>query len=179
MLRGPKLTQRRSTRHMTTIILNDDKIIVLSVSPATGSDGPGVSGRLRALSTLVGLPDTLNRWAAPADPDHALDALIGAAARVLAARDDAPIAFCHAVTAPAAVRLVLPELAPALLPATIATTWATVGGIVAAFAAPRLPDEAEQATEAPTPDQVIARGIEAGDEHAIKAGRGSHAVGGL
>jgi hypothetical protein len=106
--------------------------------------------------------------AAGADPHPLVDALIGAAARVLVARTDAPIAFCHATTAPAAVRLVLPELTLDLARATVATSWTTVGGIVAAFASPRLPDEAQQVVEGPTPDEVTARGIEDGDEHAIK-----------
>jgi hypothetical protein len=138
------------------------------LDPQTPSEGPGISGRLRALGTLPSFPAALDRWAAPADPDGALDALIAAAARVLVARDDAPIAFCHAITAPAAVRLVLPELPPDVARATVATSWTTVGGIVAAFASPRLPDEARQAAEGPTADEVTARGIEDGDEHAIK-----------
>lgn len=138
------------------------------LSPGTPSAGPGVSGRLSALATLGELPAALDRWRAPADPDHALDALIGAAARVLAARDDAPIAFCHAVTAPAAVRLVLPELPPDLVRASVATSWQTVGAIVAAFAAPRDPTESDVVEEAPSPGEVVARGVEDGDEHAIK-----------
>jgi hypothetical protein len=138
------------------------------LEPDVPSEGPGISGRLRALGTLPDFPHALDRWTAPTDPDRALDALIGASARVLAARDDAPIAFCHAVTAPAAIRLVLPELPPDLVRASVATSWATVGGIVAAFAVPRQPEEAEPAVESPTADEVMARGIEDGDEHAIK-----------
>ena len=67
-------------------------------------------------------------------PDGALDELIPASARVLAARDDAPIAFCHTVTAPAAVRLVLPVLPDLLCRASVAASWQVVGAIVAAFA---------------------------------------------
>ena len=80
------------------------------LDPAIPSVGPGIGGRFVPLDDLAGLPAALDRWQAPADADSALDELIRASARVLAAREDAPIAFCHAVTAPAAVRLVLPVL---------------------------------------------------------------------
>ena len=112
------------------------------MDPAVPSDGPGVSGRLRALRGLDGLPEAYDAWVAPPTPDEALDELIGAAARVLAARTDAPIAFCHAVTAPAAVRLVLPLLSPDQQRASVAASWQVVGGIVAAFADPRMDAEA-------------------------------------
>jgi len=96
-------------------------------------------------ATLAGSAQALDRWSGPADP----------------------IAFCHAVTALAAVRLVLPELLPDLARASVITSSATVGGIVATFAVPRRPDEAQAAAEGPAPDEVMARGIEDGDEHAI------------
>lgn len=96
-------------------------------------------------ATLAGSAQALDRWSGPADP----------------------IAFCHAVTALAAVRLVLPELLPDLARASVITCSATVGGIVATFAVPRRPDEAQAAAEGPAPDEVMARGIEDGDEHAI------------
>jgi hypothetical protein len=145
------------------------------LDPSVPSEGPGVTGRLRALTGLPGLPAALDGWGpATDDPDGALDELIGAAARVLAAREDAPIAFCHAVTAPAALRLVLPELPAGLQRASVAAGWTTVGGIVAAFAAPRdpaeaLPAEAEPgAAPIPAPPWLAARAIEHGDEHVIK-----------
>ncbi len=142
------------------------------LDPAVPAEGPGVSGRLRALHRVDGFPDALDRWSAPATPDEALDDLVGAAARVLAARDDAPIAFCHAVTAPAAVRLVLPLLPDGLRRASVAASWTVVGGIVAAFAAPR--SGAESAPAEPDGDpaalreELDGRAAEHGDEHVIK-----------
>jgi len=140
------------------------------LDPALPSSGPGVSGRLRTLSQLDGLAGGLDGWGAPPTPDEALDELIGAAARVLAARSDAPIAFCHAVTAPAAVRLVLPLLPRDLQRASVAASWQVVGGIVAAFAAPRQP--AESWSAAADADDLLGRldglAIEHGDEHVIK-----------
>lgn len=140
------------------------------LDPAAPSGGPGITGRLRALHGLPGLGDDLDAWRAPSVPELALDELVGAASRVLAARSDAPIAFCHAVTAPAAVRLVLPVLPPDLRRASVAASWQVVGGIVAAFAAPRLEAEAAPvgADGAPPVAELAARAVEHGDEHVIK-----------
>jgi hypothetical protein len=140
------------------------------LDPAVPSDGPGVGGRLRSLVLLDGFGGGLDGWGAPLGPDAALDGLIAAGARVLAARDDAPIAFCHAVTAPAAVRLVLPELPPDLQVRSVAAAWQAVGGIVAAFAAPRIDEEAKAVDV--DPDALLGelgpRAVEHGDEHVIK-----------
>jgi hypothetical protein len=141
------------------------------LDPGEPPDGPGVSGRLRVLHRVDGLSTGLDAWgpASPA-PDVALDELISAAARVLAARDDAPIAFCHAVTAPAAVRLVLPELPDELQRASVAASWQVVGGIVAAFAAPRADAEAHALDTDPAPllERLDDRAVEHGDEHVVK-----------
>jgi hypothetical protein len=140
------------------------------LDPSIPSEGLGIAGRLVSLHRLAGFSDGLDAWGPPLAPDDALDDLIGAAARVLAARDDAPIAFCHAVTAPAAVRLVLPELPSTLQRATVAASWQVVGGIVAAFASPR--QEAESVAADADADALLqtldARAIENGDEHVIK-----------
>ena len=134
------------------------------------SEGPGVSGRLRAVHRLERLPEGLDRWGPDPTPDTALDQLIGAAARVLAARPDAPIAFCHAVTAPAAVRLVLPLLPDHLQRTSVAASWQVVGSIVAAFASPRLAAESAHADGDPDLllDHLDERAIQHGDEHVIK-----------
>lgn len=142
-------------------------------------EGPGIIGRLVPLGRLLGFAAGLDAWRAPADPDKALDELVGAAARVIVARDDAPIAFCHAVTAPAAVRLVLPVLPEPLLRPTVAVSWQVVGAIVAAFAEPRLDAEAQDPEEEPPSlDALVAPAVEHGDEHVIKlteAARREHA----
>lgn len=140
------------------------------LDPATPSEGPGIVGRLVSLRHLDGFTDGLDGWGPPSTPDDALDDLIGAAARVLAARDDAPIAFCHAVTAPAAVRLVLPELPSEVQRASVAASWQVVGGIVAAFASPRQEAEsaAAEADAGALLQKLDARAIENGDEHVIK-----------
>ena len=102
---------------------------------------------------------------------------------MLAARDDAPIAFCHTVTAPAAVRLVLPELPDLLARASVAASWQVVGAIVAAFAVPR--DDTEREIVDTDPEPLLERldplAVEHGDEHVIKlaeaVGREYHRTG--
>lgn len=140
------------------------------LDPAMPSEGDGIAGRLVSLRRLDGFSEGLDEWGSPSSPDAALDDLIGAAASVLVARDDAPIAFCHAVTAPAAVRLVLPELPSHLQRASVAASWQVVGGIVAAFASPR--QEAESVSAGADASAFLqtldARAIENGDEHVIK-----------
>ncbi len=142
------------------------------LDPEFTSEAPGVGGRLRALDHLPAFGQALDGWGPGADPDLALDSLIGAAARVLAARADAPIAFCHGVTAPAAVRIVLPHLPIALRNASVAASWQVVGAIVAAFAAPRTDAESASAHgPEPTEDQLLElsnRAVQHGDEHVIK-----------
>jgi hypothetical protein len=142
------------------------------LDPAVPSDGPGVGGRLRSVDRLTGFPDGLDGWGASPIPDEALDELIAAAARVLAARSDAPIAFCHAVTAPAAVRLVLPVLTDELQRASVAASWQAVGAIVAAFASPREEAEATAVAADADTDILLAhlgpRAVDHGDEHVIK-----------
>ena len=140
------------------------------LDPAVPSDGPGVGGRLRSLVRLGGFGEGLDGWGAPLRADAALDELIAVGARVLAAREDAPIAFCHAVTAPAAVRLVLPELPPDLQVRSVAAAWQAVGGIVAAFASPRIDREVSAVDTDPEPllGELGPKAVEHGDEHVIK-----------
>ena len=146
------------------------------LDPSVTQTRPGVSGRLAVLDQVGGFPASLDRWEQDPDPDVALDDLIGAAARVVAARADAPIALCHTVTAPAAVRLALPHLPAELRAPSAAAAWQALAGIVSAFASPR---DAEESS-APSPplhdsEPVLSdvadladRAAWHGDEHVIK-----------
>ena len=139
------------------------------LDPAVRSRGPGISGRLDALVALDDLPRALDAWGPEAPDEHALDELVTAAAGILVTRSDAPIAFCHAVTAPAAVRMILPQLPADQHPATVAACWQLVASIVAAFGAPRGHDEGRVPwTELPATDDLARRAIAHGDEHVIK-----------
>ena len=152
----------------------DDAVTALRglprLDPGAPPGGPGLVGRLMVLDGLDGFAPALEAWGAPTGPDEALDELIGAAARVIAAREDSPVAFCHAVTGPAAVRLVLPVLPERLHRPSVAVSWQVVGAIVAAYAAPRL--AAESDVPAPvavaSPERLGELAVAHGDEHVIK-----------
>lgn len=134
------------------------------------TNGPGIAGDLGLLHGLDGFAEGLDRYGAPADPDAALDELISAAARVFLARPELPIEFCHAVTGPAAVRLVLPHLPAEYAAPSAAASWQVVGGIVAAFSPSAADgDGLGVALEEPPEEEVLVeRLLASGDAHVIK-----------
>ncbi|MFH9426493.1 questin oxidase family protein [Streptomyces sp. NPDC017529] len=153
---------------------------------ATESPAPGISGRMLALDALPGFTAALDRYRSAAPPDPAvadtaqsdaachatLDELISAASRVLIARPSgaAPVAFCHTITAPAAIRLVLPHMHPAHRAPSVATAWQVLGGVVASFA-PRPGDDGQDwHTDQPAPEHgtLLQRAHDSNDEHVIK-----------
>ena len=143
------------------------------LDPKLDSPEPGIIGRLRLLPLLPSLSLALDAWKTPSDPHLALTELISAAARVVAFREDAPIAYCHTVTGPAAVRMTLSQLPESLWWPSVAATWQVIGGIISAFAAPRLDGESSAAAlpEPPTDDtfyDMTELAVAHGDEHVIK-----------
>ena len=139
------------------------------LDPDIPSTGPGISGRLASLIRLRELPDALDTFGMRAAPSAALDELIAAAAMLVVERDDAPIAFCHAVTAPAAVQLVLPHLPLELHRPSVAASWQIVAAIVASYAWPRGKDRPRtDHDEAPVPGELVPKAVAHGDEHVIK-----------
>lgn len=154
-----------------------DAVAALTRMPRLRSDVPsrgvGVNGRLARLEDLQGFSTALGAWQVLPSAEAALSELVGAAARVVAARPDAPIPLCHTVTAPAAIRLVLPYLAPDVQRASVAAAWQVVGGVVAAFAVPPHRDEARGIALTDREisnllDRLPAAAIDHGDEHVIK-----------
>lgn len=95
---------------------------------------------------------------------------------MLAAHEDEPINFCHAVTGPAALRLVLPHLPPHLHRRTVAAAWHTIGAIVAATSTDASLDGLGGDSAEPHPGlsprvdrgRLAERAVEHGDEHVIK-----------
>jgi hypothetical protein len=137
------------------------------LDPRAPSDGPGLGGRLRALASLDGFPVALDAWGTELDPANALDHLIGHTARILFTRPESSIAFCHAVTAPAAVRMILDTIPPEHHRATVAACWQLAGAIVAAFAQP--PDPPVPSSPATVPaSELAAAAIDHGDDHVLK-----------
>jgi hypothetical protein len=102
-----------------------------------------------------------------------LDALAvgGARAYMRNAEGGHAVALIHAVTAPLAVELVLPWLAPEDHDAALAYAWQAVAAIHVAYAVDRQPPdhaEADGHGDAPEADVLIARALESGDAHALK-----------
>ena len=136
---------------------------------SVASDGPGVAGRLQSLFGLDGLPEALDRWGPATLDEQALDELIGYSARVLLARSDAQIAFCHAVTAPAAIRMILPALPADQHRLTVAAAWQLAAAIIAAFASPpEFSDVTEVDEPARSPVELAEAAIEHGNDHVLK-----------
>ncbi len=96
--------------------------------------------------------------------------MISAAARIVANRNDAPIAFCHAVTVPAAVQMVLEELPPILQIPTVVAAWQVVGALIAAYGFPASASDLAEVplTEGLTPEFLATSAIDHGDDHVIK-----------
>jgi len=139
------------------------------LDPAVASEGPGLAGRLQSLFRLDGLPEALDSWGPQVGDEGALDELIGCSARVLLARRDAQIAYCHAVTAPAAIRMILPALPADQHRTTVAAAWHLAAAIIAAFASPPVADDLADADEpAGDPVELARAAIEHGDDHVIK-----------
>jgi hypothetical protein len=131
--------------------------------------GPGISGRLLALFDLHALPTALDGWGPSTLDASALDDLIAAGARVVASRSDAPIAYCHAVTAPAAVRMILAHLPVEMHRAAVAACWQVVASIVAAFAAePEPAGDGTGDTPVPAPGELAPLALAHGDDHVLK-----------
>jgi Questin oxidase-like len=143
------------------------------LDPDLDSPEPGIIGRLRLLPLLPSFSLALDSWKMPSNPHQALSELISASARVVAVRGDAPIAYCHTVTGPAAVRMTLNQLPESLWWPSVAATWQVIGGIISAFGGPRLHSESSSAAlpEPPTDDtfdDMTERHVAHGDEHVIK-----------
>ncbi len=132
--------------------------------------GSGISGALARLVRVRGFDAALEEYGGTHDANAALDELIGVAAGVLASHDDAPISFCHAVTGPAAMRLVLPHLPARLHRPTVAAAWHTIGSIVAATSPSSRADglDREEWNTAEDRTALAERAAEHGDEHVIK-----------
>lgn len=140
------------------------------LDPRTPSKGPGLIGRLAALSGLDGFAAGLDLWGTRATSDRELDELIGIASHVVLTRADNPIAYCHAVTVPAAVRMILPSIPVAHHAASVAASWQLVGALIAAFDVHRATRSPEDARNLQTPGvgRLAHAAIAHGDEHVLK-----------
>jgi hypothetical protein len=129
-----------------------------------------VSG-LREAGALAGFDAVRDLVPPPADVSAALSDLIRTSTLAYLrhgtqGRSVATIAFVHAVTGPAALRRLAPYVRPETARAALPWAWQAVAGIYAAYA--RRDNASRDPRPKATPDELIARALENGDEHAIK-----------
>jgi hypothetical protein len=158
-------------------LLGDERFPdILAEIPRLGSDfklGTRDKGLFHHMHELNGWGDAVSRLSTPADLQSALSDMTLAFVQVNLVHDKTfPIPIMHTVTAPAAVRLMLEHLPEGLHVPSYLAVWEAVAAILANFA-PSHPGEIS--TSAPgddleplPPDELVARAVEHGDEHAIK-----------
>jgi Questin oxidase-like len=137
---------------------------------------PGEAGnpgeRLRTLESSddyhKGLDDL-----ADGEPDWVLSEMTATFAGVYLAHPEiAPVPLVHGVTAPAAIRLVLPYLPERLRLPSVAAMWQAHLAMLLAFTTSATDEQqvAEKASgmEVPAAPELMARALDNGDEHVIK-----------
>jgi len=109
----------------------------------------------------------VNAAAEPKSHEKALSDITQAGARLyLGHATHHPVIFIHTVTAPAALRILLPHLPVALQQIGVGRVWQAVAAEVAAYGDEKAVD---QHTGALLPEaEIVERSIETGDPHAIK-----------
>lgn len=126
--------------------------------------------RLSQLAGMTSWPDALASLRPPADPSHVpaeLDALVDAAVtQYLGYGQAEPIMLVHAATAPAAAAAALPSLPADLWLVTWDAAWSASAAITSCYAVPEV--DAGERLHSLTPDEVVSRAVENGDEHVIK-----------
>jgi hypothetical protein len=138
------------------------------LDPAARPPAPGLSGRLDLLFELEGYAAALDGWGPETDEIAALDQLIAHSARLLTMHPEHSIALCHAVTAPAAVRMILPALDPANRRPALAACWQLAGALVAAFISRTDTPSDVDMFDTPEASALAEEAIAHGDEHVVK-----------
>ncbi|MGW0028250.1 questin oxidase family protein [Streptomyces sp. NPDC003314] len=150
-----------------------EAVAALPRVPLDGPAGPDTGrDRLDALAELPGYGDSLEALA-PQQASRLLSEMTVQFADVYLGHPEVyPVPLIHGVTAPAAVRLVLPHLPPALHEPTLARLWQVQSAFLLVFTSDRR-DEGTSAWRSESPDlppldELPSRAAEHGDEHVIK-----------
>lgn len=140
--------------------------------------GSGLSLRNKGLflhmGDVDGWGDAVDALREPHDIQRALSDLTLAFAQAMMAHSDQfPVPLIHTVTAPAAVRLMLPHLPVELHLPTFVSMWQCNAALLTTFALDRRSDEISleapgEPEETLPRDELVGRAVEHGDEHAIK-----------
>jgi hypothetical protein len=109
----------------------------------------------------------VDKAAEPDSVEDALSSLTAAGARMyLANADRQPLVLLHTVTAPAALRLMLPHLPAGLHNTALAYVWQNVAATAAAYGDETPPEGHDWPTDEPS--TIIERSIATDDPHALK-----------
>ena len=129
--------------------------------------GPSVVGGLLRLKDFPPFADAINMVDTSGDPEKFLSNLTETFAAVYVENPSRRyiIAFIHAVTAPSAIRLMLPSLSDEAKHGILRYGWQLAAGIYAAFGETLIKTNAK-ATD--SKENLIDRAVHNGDEHAIK-----------
>jgi hypothetical protein len=153
--------------------LNGDRSIpvvigsLAAVNPGEDSGEPGIISTLRLVQRVPSFDDIL----ATAGNDglngvlDAFTAVTTSAAHAFVAHPGPAIPMVHALTAPAAVKLILPHLPESLWPNSLAYSIQVSAAVVTMFATPQIKPVP---TDVPKIENLIDRVIKHGDEHVIK-----------
>ncbi|MGK5732069.1 questin oxidase family protein [Streptomyces sp. URMC 124] len=144
--------------------------------PRVAPDGPmgprAARRRLDVLAQLPGYEASLGRLAAEQAPRLLSEMTLQFADVYLGHPEVFPVPLVHGVTAPAAVRLVLPHLPHELHEPTLARLWQVHTAFLLVFTTDRREEGTQawrsEAGDVPPPDELGARAAEHGDEHVIK-----------
>ncbi|GAA2931705.1 questin oxidase family protein [Streptomyces argenteolus] len=150
-----------------------DAVATLPRVPLDDAMGPGPARRrLDTLAELPGYGESLVTLA-PQQAPRLLSEMTAQFADVYLGHPEVyPVPLIHGVTAPAAIRLVLPHLPQELYEPTLARLWQVQSAFLFAFTSDRR-DEGTAAWQSEIPDlppldELGARAAEHGDEHVIK-----------
>ncbi len=149
---------------------------ILSTIPRLSNDsGIGVRdlGLFHHMEQIDGWADAVGKLEPPTDIEAALSEVTLAFVQVNLAHDKAfPIPLIHTLTAPAALRMVLPHLSRELHAPSFVAVWEAITAILSSFSQHNageilvtmpLPEE-----NVPTPQALRDLAAEHGDEHAVK-----------
>jgi len=122
---------------------------------------------VRVLAKYPDFSEAVNRFGTRETVDASLSRLVEAGARLYCANASThPLVFIHAITGPAAVRLLLPHMPVALHKRAFAYCWQSIAAWVAAYGSdsPGAPDDSAPRSES----EIIGRALGTRDHHAIK-----------
>jgi hypothetical protein len=122
---------------------------------------------LRVIDSHPEFTAAVDQATEPASAEDALSALTEAGARLyLAEAARHPLVLLHTVTAPAALRLLLPHLPVAVHKTALAYVWQAVAATTAVYADASAADRDEPAS--PPPSEIVEGALATDDPHAIK-----------